>query len=346
VGPKGGSTLDELRAFQGRLSPVAVRSLERVHDGLRNQIVPPPSKSDRLVLDVDLPELSVGKKGRLGRHRPLVAFDGDRGEFWKARLRPAKGDEADGALPFLKDVLKKAPKATPRERLLLRLDERLFSEPVIRFLDSSKAGYVIPATNSKELRAAVKKVNLRDVSEGAQVGEFRMRLHPIRKTEGRFVVVRRRTSKRNPPPVKPTFSEGAFDYHVFASDAKTGPWRAWTEMSQRPAALAGERALLEGFESSPLAGKGRRAAASSFRTYLLTSDLMQWFKRAALPPAEQERSQESLRRELLMLNPPGEKRRETTVLVLPKKDKRRKVYEDVSKRLERLRPGAPFKLGR
>jgi DNA repair exonuclease SbcCD ATPase subunit len=346
VGPKGGSTLDELRAFQGRLSPVAVRSLERVHDGLRNQIVPAPSKSDRLVLDVDLPELEVGKRGRLGKHRPLVAFDGDRGEFWKARLRPAKGEASEGALPFLKDVLRKAPKAVPRERLLLRVDGRLFSEPVIRFLDSSKAGYVIPATDSKELRAAVKKLTLRDVSEGAQVGEFRMRLHPIRKTEGRFVVVRRRTSKRNPPPSKPTFVDGAFDYHVFATDAKTGPWRAWTEASQRPAALASERALLAGFETSPLAGKGRRAAASSFRTYLLTSDLMQWFKRAALPPAEQERTQENLRRELLMLTPPGEKRRETTVLVLPKKDKRRKVYADVSKRLERLRPGAPFKLGR
>jgi hypothetical protein len=308
--------------------------------------VPPPSKSERLVLDVDLPELEVGPKGRLGRHRPLVAFDAARGEFWKARLRSAKGEEADGALPFLKGLLAKLPKAAPRERVLLRIDGRLFSEPVVRFLDRSKAGYVMPAPDSKELRAAARKAPLRDVSEGAQVGEFRMRLHPIRKTEGRFVVVRRRSSKRNPAPAKPTFTDGAFEFHVFAADAGTGPWRAWTESAGRPAALAAERALLEGFGKSPLTGKGRRAQSAAFRSYLLASDLMQWFKRAALPPSEQDRDQDSLRRELLMLAPPGEKRPETTVLVLPKKDPRRKVYAEVSKRLERLRPGAPFKLGR
>jgi hypothetical protein len=342
-GAPGKPTLDELKAFQARLAPRAVRQIERVHDGLRHQLVPLPSKGERLVLDLDMPLLDVGKKGRLGSYRPLVCFDGARGEFWKARLRSSKADDADGVLPFLREVLAKVPRGFARGRVLLRLDARFFSEPVLRFLERSGAGYVMPATDSKDLRAAARKAPLREISGGWSVGECETRVHPIRATKARYVVLRRKASKPGPAP---TFSDGSHAYHLLLADKKTGPWRAWTAVQDRPAVLEAERGLLAGWAESPLLGRGRRARTAAFTSHLLASDLLQWFKRAGLPPAEQGRSQESLRKDVLLLSPPDDKRRESTVLVLPKKDARRRLYRKVADRLDRLRTSAPFKLGR
>lgn len=342
-GAPGKPALDELKAFQAGLAPQAVRRIERVHDGLRHQLVPLPPKGERLVLDLDMPSIEIGKKGRLGAYRPLVCFDGARGEFWKARLRSAKGDEGDGVLPFLRDCLAKVPRGFARARLLLRLDPRFATEPVVRFLDRSGAGYVMAAPDSKELRAAARKAPLRELSGGWSVGEFERRLHPIRATKGRYVVLKRRASKPGPAP---TFSDGTHAYHVLLADRKSGPWRAWTALEGRAASLEAERGLLAGYADSPLLGRGRRARSAAFTNHLLASDLLQWFKRAGLPPAEQGRSQESLRKDVLLLSPPEAKRRESTVLVLPRKDGRRRLYRTVAERLGRLRTSAPFKLGR
>jgi hypothetical protein len=327
-GAPGKPTLDELKAFQSKLAPRAVRQIERVHDGLRHQLVPLPPKGERLVLDVDMPLVEVGKKGRQGAYRPLVCFEG--GEFWKARLRSSKGDPGDGVLPFLREVLAKVPRGFARGRVLLRLDERFFSEPVLRFLDRSGAGYVMAAPDTKEIRAAAKKATLREISGGWSVGEFELRVHPIRATKGRFVVLRRKSGEA----------------HVLVADRKTGPWRAWTALEGRAGVLEAGLGLLKGWAESPLLGKGRRARAAAFTNHLLASDLLQWFKRAGLPPSEQGRSQESLRKDVLLLAPPDDKRRESTVLVLPKKDGRRRLYRKVAERLGRLRTSAPFKLGR
>jgi hypothetical protein len=133
---------------------------------------------------------------------------------------------------------------------------------------------------------------------------------------------------------------------VLVADRKTGPWRAWSSLEGRAPALESARALLRGWAESPLLGRGRRARTAAFTVHLLASDLLQWFKRAGLPPAEQARDPESLRKEVLLLAPPEAKRRETTVLVLPKKDKRRRLYGQVAERLSRLRTSAPFKLGK
>ncbi len=342
-GAPAGPALDELRTFQSRLAPQAVRQIERVHDGLRHRLVPLPPQGERLVLDLDMPRIDVGKKGRLGSYRPLVCFDGAHGEFWRARLRPAKGEEGDGVLPFLRDCLGKVPRGFARARVLLRLDPRFFSEPVIRFLDRSGVAYVMPAPDSKELRAAARKAALRPLSGGGEVGEFELRLHPIRATKGRFVVVKRKASKPGPAP---TFSDGMHAWHILLADRRSGPWRAWTALDGRPAALEAERSLLAGYAESPLLGRGRRARAAAFTNHLLASDLLQWFKRAGLPPAEQGRSHEELRSQILLLAPPGEQRRESTVLLLPRKDGRRRLYRKISARLSRVRSAAPFKLGR
>ncbi|HYE99394.1 MAG TPA: hypothetical protein VEJ18_10810, partial [Planctomycetota bacterium] len=336
VGAPAGATLDELRRFQARLSPRAVRQMERVHDGLRHHLVPPPPKPQKLVLDVDRPEIRLGRKGRA---TALVCFDGAHGEFWKARLGAGRGE-----VPFLKECLSKVPGGFARGRVQLRLDPSFASEPVVRYLDRAGVSYVAPAADDKALRADARKARLREISGGWAVGEMERRLHPIRATKGRYVVLRRRSSKKADGPA-PTFADGRHAYHVFLVDRRTTPARAWAAWSERAASLQAERALLKGFGESPLLGRDRRSRAASFATYVLGSDVLQWFKRAGLPEKERVAGHEALRTDLLMLAPPGGKR-ETAVLVLPKKDRRRRLYRKVADRLSRLRPAGAFKLGR
>jgi len=58
---------------------------------------------------------------------------------------------------------------------------------------------VMEAPDLKPIREAAKKAKYRELSGGWEAGEFAQRIHPIRKTVGRFVVVRHRLSRKGRP---------------------------------------------------------------------------------------------------------------------------------------------------
>jgi hypothetical protein len=222
------------------------------------------------------------------------------------------------------------------------MDASAFCEDAVRFLNRRSCSYVIQAPDLKEFREAAKKAKFRELSGGWEAGEFELRIHPIRKTMGRFVVLRHRNSRKGRPE-KPLFRDQTFAYCVYATDAKISPWRAHQAFEARPAALAQSAAMLSEFTSSRLLGKKRRSHPALFQLYLLGSDLVQWFRRKALPVEERGRDLQNLRSELLQLPTTQEAMQAPKLPVLPKRDSRRKAFERVTRKLKRLRPVRTFK---
>src|SRR5204863_8576593 len=126
-------------------------------------------------------------------------------------------------------------------------------------------------------------------------------------------------------------------------DAKISPWRAYQSYAARPSSQAESTSMLADFTKSKLLGRRRRAHGALFPLYLLASDLVQWFRRKALPVDERGRDLDSLRTELLKLPTTQERMGLPRLPVLPKRDKHRKSFERVTRKIRRVRPVTPFK---
>jgi hypothetical protein len=335
LGPARGPDVADLRQFLGRVSPQAGHAVSRVHDALRHNLFSMPERPGRVVLDVgsvDLPR----------QYRPLLAYEPESKEFWHGELRTTSDKDTQGIVPFLKECVSKVPGGFPRSRVRFRLDPRYFSEDVVRFLNSRGVSYVMEAPSLSGIRSATQKAKYRELSGGWEAGEFQQRIHPIRKTLGRFVVLRHRLSRKGHPS-KPMFRDKTWEYCVYVVDSKISPWRAHQAYESRGASQAESAALLTDFTKSKLLGRRRRQHGALFPLYLLASDLVQWFRRKALPMEERGRDLESLRSELLQLPTLQERMGAPRLPMLRKTDKNRKAFERVARKIKRLRPVRPFK---
>jgi chromosome segregation ATPase len=335
LGPSRGPDVADLRQFLGRVSPRASHAVARVHDALRHNLFSMPEKPARLILDVGSVDLARS-------YRPLVAYEPGSKEFWHGELRTVQDKDTRGIVPFLKECVSKVPGGFARSRVRFRLDSRYFSEDVIRFLNRRGCSYVMAAPDLAAVREAAKKAKFHELSGGWEAGEFLQRIHPIRKTMARYVVARHRLSRKGRPEAA-QFRDKTYEYCVFVADAKISPWRAYQTWAGRPASQAESASQLSDFTRSRLMGKRRRSHGALFPLYLLASDLVQWFRRKALPMDERGRDLESLRTELLKLPTTQERMGLTRLPVLPKRDKHRKSFERVTRKIRRLRPVKAFK---
>jgi len=347
VGPSNAPDAAALRQFLGGLSTQAVQSLSRVHDALRLHLSPLPRKPQPLVLDVAPIELALGRrKGNRRTYRPLVCFDPAAGEFWNGRFRSGRVPAADGALPFLQSCIARVPKPFARGRIRFRMDSSFFNEAVVRFLDQKGVSYVIEAPDSAAVRKGARRCAFTRLSNGWEVGEFRLRLHPIRRTQGRFVVLRRRLSKAALEAGPGLFKDERHVYHAFATDGRGTPWRSFEFYRGRPASLERARALLAEFPTSPLLGRSRRSVAALFQAQLLASDLVQAFRRGCLPAEHRGRGLDELRNDFLLPAVPKAGGAPRSLAVLPRRDPRRALFSRVARLTRRLKPARPFRLRR
>ena len=282
--------------------------------------------------------LEIGKGRRA--YRPLVCFDAAAGEFWSGQLRPNRALSPEAVNDALKSAIGRVPAPFARGRIRLRMDEGFFNEGVVRLLESKGVSYVIAAPDSPGLRKQARKCAFHGLANGWEVAEFSQRLHPIRRTQARFVVLRRRMSKIAMEAGRGTFRDERHVYHAFATDRRATPWRSFEFYQARPAALSDAGAKLADFAASPLLGRSRRSVAALFQAHLLASDLVQWFRRGCLPEEERSRELGELRTEFLWVPPkPGGR----SLLVLPRRDRRRRLFSRVTRLTRRVRPARPFR---
>jgi hypothetical protein len=334
LGAQRGPDIGDLRQFLDRIPPQASHAVSKVHAAMRSSLFSMPQKPDRLVLDVgsvDLPR----------SYRPLVAYAPEWKEFWHGELRTTSDKDSRGIMPFLKECLSKVPGGFPRSRVRFRLDSRYFSEDMVRFLNGRGCSYVMEAPDLKPIRDAAKKAKYYELSGGWEAAEFQQRIHPIRKTVGRFAVVRHRLSRKDRPD-RPMFRDQTWEYCVFVVDSKISPWRAYQASVGRPASQVESAAMLTDFTKSKLLGRRRRSHAALFPLYLMASDLVQWFRRKALPMEERSRDLDNLRTELLRLPTTQERMGLQRLPVVAKNDQHRKSFDRVTRKLKRLRPVRPF----
>lgn len=303
-----------LRRFLKRLSPKTIRKIVRLHDSLRAYLFYLPRERTTLIFDLDSVVITIfgkqegakigynpKKHGRRSYH-PLLCFESHFQEFWHGSLRPGNAGTSTGVLAFLQICLKKVPKTIARSRIRFRMDSGFYGSRTIRFLDGTGCGYVIVAKEYPQIKARSRDCRFKKLADGWEVGEFREKVHHQWDKLHRFVVIRRPIPE-DPEEAKQLtlFKDKKYIYHVFVTNLKIGPWRAYLFYKPRAAVEKNIRELLYDYPLGKIPTDSWTANVAFFQILLFAADLVHWFKRLCLPKEYLHSTLDTIRTDFVVL---------------------------------------------
>jgi hypothetical protein len=248
-----------------------------VHELLRASFFATAKRSELLTVDLDTLELVVDQRPRPSQsYWPLVLFVPELQEFWHGELRTESENKPKEIADFLAEALSRAPATLEKSKMQVRLDARFYSEAVLRLLDAKKCGYVAATPNSAELRAAARACVYADAGDGWEAGEWTVKKGTA---QLRFVSLRHARSAQPSPALPPLFKDPQHAYQVFAVDRKITPRQALELFAGREASETREHALLRDVAVNRLLARGSAAHAAFLPLFLLSADLLQWYRR-------------------------------------------------------------------
>jgi len=319
-----------LRRFLKRLSPKTIRRLVRLHDSLRAYLFCLPAERTTLIFDIDSVVVTIygkqegsrigynpKKKGRRSYH-PLLCFESHFQEFWHGSLRPGNTASSTGAVPFIKTCLKKVPKTIARSRIRFRMDPGYYGSRTVRFLDSTKCGYVIAAKQYSTIKRRARTCQFQSVGAGWEVGEFREQVRWTWKKKHRFVVI------RHPIPEDPEetrqpelFKDKKYVYHVFVTNLTMSPWRVYLFYRPRATIEKNIRELLYDYPMGKIPTDSWISNVAFFQILLFAVDIVHWFKRLCLPKEYLTTTLETIRTDFIVVPAKLVKKARRNIVRLP-----------------------------
>jgi len=269
--------LGQLRQFIEDLKAVEVGGVQRVHDLLRASFFAAAKKTDAVTMDLDTLELVVDQQPRAPQsYWPLVLFVSEFQEFWHGELRTASENPPRAIAEFVAEGIARAPSTIEKSRLQIRADARFYSDALLRVLEAKKCSYVVAPPDSAEVRAAARACAYVDAGDGWESGEWIQKKGAF---QVRFVSLRHARSARPEPVLPPLFRDPQRAYQVFAVDRRTAARRALETFAGKGAAEEREHALLRDVAANRLLARGSEAHAAFLPLFLLSADLLQWYRR-------------------------------------------------------------------
>jgi chromosome segregation ATPase len=270
--------LGQLRQFIESLKAKELEGVKQVHDALRSSFFVPPKKGELLTIDLDTLELIVDQQPREPQsYWPLVVFVPELQEFWHGELRATPENAPKAIADFIAEALARAPASMEKSRIQLRMDARFYSDAALRVLESKKCSYLVAPPDSAELRRAARSCAYADAGGGWEAGEWLEKRGPA---VVRYVALRHPRSTRPEPSLPPLFRDPQHAYQVLAVDRKVSPRQALDVFAARGAAEEREHALLRDVAVNRLLSRGSEAHASFLPLFLLSADLLQWYRRS------------------------------------------------------------------
>jgi predicted nucleic acid-binding Zn-ribbon protein len=269
--------LGQLRQFIEDLKAGEVAGVRKVHELLRASFFATAKRSDLWTVDLDTLELVVDQRPRPSQsYWPLVLFVPELQEFWHGELRTESENKPKEIADFLAEALSRAPATLEKSKIQVRMDARFYSDAARRVLESRKCGYVAGVPDSAEIRAAARACAYLDAGDGWEAGEW-----TVKKGTAlvRFVALRHPRSAAPSPQMPAVFKDPQHAYQVFAVDRKISPRQALEAFSAREASEAREHALLRDVAVNRLLARGSAAHAAFLPLFLLSADLLQWYRR-------------------------------------------------------------------
>jgi hypothetical protein len=334
-----------LRRFLFRMGLLALPKLRKLHDRLLSSMILKPSPPTKVIFDLDSTVLILYGKQEMARigynpqkwgrpsYHPLLCFNGITKDFWHGELRPGDTHTATGTVELLKAVFAKLPPSV--KRIIIRADKGFYDHETIKHLESNKALFVIVAKLTAPVKRTISTLSYQVHSSGLETAEFMYQ--PTKwKKEYRFVVVRRLIPE-DPTEQLTLFSMGKYTYQVLVTNMKLTPLHLWRFYNGRTAVELIIKELKGDYPLGKIPTKYFAANEAYFHTLLFSYNLINWFKRLALPKEFQNMTLKTLRARLLLI--PGELTRSGNkrTLKLPANFLYKDAFEFAAKKIENLK---------
>lgn len=338
-----------LRRFLKRIPPEINQGIGQVHDHLRQVVFCLPHPRSSLLFDFDSSVLTVYGRSIEGaevgynphRHgarsyRPLLCFESRTHDFWHGILRPGNMTDRMGTVVFLNECLAKVPRQV--YRLRLRADAGFFGREFLEALEVAKIGYVIVAPETIPLRRKIAALSYRQFRTEWEAAEFQYQSYGWDRPR-RFVAIRHPLPEKETAQMSLIPSE-RYRYHVYVTNLPLRADKVWHFYCRRANVELNIRELKEHYALSKIPTKSYVGNQAYFTLLLLAYNIVNWFKRLCLPASYQTATVETIRTEFLVLPARLVNIGNRNVLKLPAEYLTQQLIDNITSRIERLRPCA------
>ena len=338
---------DTLRSFLWRFSADNLRSLQRAHNRMREELLLRMGIRWNAIVDLDATQLTVygnqegatvgynkAKRGKKS-YSPLLGSEGRTGLSLNFELRSGHEHSSTGALPFLKECLARFPSTMACSRLRFRADAGYYDRDIAEFLDGDGHGYAIAARITPPLKFKLPGLRFRYFREHWACAQFRYQ--PTHwKREHRFIAIRH--DLRSPDAKTTLFRVEDHDYRVLVSELDMEPDGVWRFYCGRGFQELLIRELKNAYAIGKIPTRSFLANATYLEIVTWAYDLVLAFKVLCLPQAYQQWNLATLRREFWSLPAQWVRTGHRNLLRLPPGFRHQKAFRRVESVIPRIKP--------
>jgi hypothetical protein len=332
-----------LRRFLTRMGhPSVLRKFEALHDRLRVAFF---GKRSSVTFDVDatvVPVYGHQKGAKVGfnptkpgrpSYLPQLCVDGQTGDCWAARLLPGNANLLWDIQALLDHAMLKLPAGVRRVRL--RADSALYDGKRMSYLEARKAGYTIVARITGPLANRLAGVTYKTHRGRAETGQVKYQATTWEQRR-RIIVVRRPVPEESSWQLT-LFRLEQYVYQAIVTNLELRPLYLWRFYNDRARIELAIREWKHGWGMGKMPRNEGAANAAWFHLVMFAFNLLNWFKRACVPPELRKVTIPTLRQRLLnvpaaLVRPQGK-----PVMKLPAGYPYRSEFEETLRRIRRFR---------
>lgn len=338
---------DTLRDFLYRFSHQSLRSLQSLHNRVRQHLFQRFGPIYSSVVDMDTTVLTVyghqdgSAIGYNPFHRgkksfcPIIASEGKLGLTLNFELRSGNVHPSTNAIIFLQQTLNKLPKTVASTRTRVRTDVSFYNKGVINFLDGNRLGYVIIARVTGPIKKILAGIRYHSFLENWEAAEFYYQPH-LWKTEHRFIAIRNLLKETEFPIT--LFTVKDFSYRVMVSNLNLRPESVWRFYCHRANQELLIRELKNNFALAKIPTRSFLANQTYLEIILWAYDLVMAFKYLCLPPVYQNWTISTLRKNLFQLSAELVHPNNYNLLRLPTQFPYQNLFQYVQRAITKIKP--------
>lgn len=338
---------DTLRDFLHRFSSKSLRSLQTLHDKVRQNLFGRFGPIYSSVVDMDTTVLTVyghqegSAIGYNPFHRgkpsfcPILSSEGKLGLTLDFELRPGNIYPSTNAVPFLEETLNKLPKTVSSTRTRIRADISFYNKDVVNFLDENRLYYVIIAKITGPIKKILPGIQYHSFHKNWEAGEFYYQPHSW-KTWHRFIAIRNLINEIEFPITLFTIKD--FSYRVLVTNLNLQPERVWIFYCHRANQELLIRELKNNFALAKIPTRSFLANQVYLEIVLWAYDLVMAFKHLCLPPAYQNWTISTLRKNLFQLSAELVRPANYNLLRLPGRFPYQNLFQYIQRTITKIKP--------
>lgn len=337
-----------LRRFLVRGSDELLPQLVRLHDRLRKYFINLIVPEKKMLIDLDSAVCTLfghqegamrgynpGARGRRSYH-PLFCFEHNSGTSLFGLLRHGNAYTSTGTADYLQMFFQQFPKEEYSVRM--RGDSGLYDKEIVALLSQNKCEFAIVADMTGPLKNRVVGLKYHRIDSTDNRYSFAETSYQPMKWERsyRYCIVRKKLEPEESDQ-STLFTINAYSYSAIVTNLAMTPANIWKFYNGRVQCERNIRSLKEDYYLGNIPTQKFKANELYLEILLWAHDLIKWFQRLCLTPADHHKTLETLRNELLLIPGSFAQHGSRQILRFPRNSPQQKTFWNAKDKINRMK---------